>query len=211
MNALRKDRMRHLLVIGFLIISSSAFAKGRYVLSIQELQALLGDYPTHGSSAETADFNELHRLQDTRTQEECAEAIAEGDVTLENMFAGPQGPLKTKDLKRVPTAVLLSYQAAFVNIGTAKKFWQRPRPYLTDATLHPCAPLEKSFAYPSGHTAMSRAYAHMLSKIFPDKEEALFARADEIAHHRVLGGVHHPSDIVAGKKLGDAIAQGVEE
>jgi hypothetical protein len=31
-------------------------------------------------------------------------------------------------------------------------------------------------------------------------------RGDEISMHRVLGGVHHPSDIVAGKKLGDAMA-----
>lgn len=30
-------------------------------------------------------------------------------------------------------------------------------------------------------------------------------RADLIAEDRVLAGVHHPSDIEAGKKLGDAV------
>jgi acid phosphatase (class A) len=53
---------------------------------------------------------------------------------------------------------------------------------------------------------MSRILARVLSRIYPDRAAAFMQRADEIAKNRVLGGVHHPSDIEAGKKLGDLVA-----
>jgi acid phosphatase (class A) len=44
----------------------------------------------------------------------------------------------------------------------------------------------------------------VLSKLDPSRKELFMKRADQIAADRVLAGVHHPSDIEAGKKLGDA-------
>ena len=35
-------------------------------------------------------------------------------------------------------------------------------------------------------------------------------RADEIAQNRIIGGVHHPSDIVAGKKLADKVVENIQ-
>lgn len=203
--------MKHLLLIGILISSTSVWSKADVIFSIKEIQNIIGDYPAYGTPAETADFNELHRLQDTRTAEECAQAATEDNVSLQVLFAGARGPLKPNDLKKVSKITLLAYNAAFVNIATAKNYYKRPRPYLTDTTLNPCAPREKSMAYPSGHATLSRAYAHMLAEYFPEKREALMERANEVAFHRVLGGVHHPTDIEAGKKLGDAIAKAVAE
>lgn len=203
--------MKHLLLVGILTISPTVWSKADVIFSIKQIQQMLGDYPAHGTPAETADFNELHRLQDSRSKTECDQAALEDNTSLEVLFAGARGPLKPKDLKKVSKITLLAYNAAFVNIATAKNYYKRPRPYLTDTTLNPCAPREKSMAYPSGHATVSRAYAHMLAEYFPEKRAELFERADEIAFHRVLGGVHHPTDIEAGKKFGDAIAKAVEE
>ena len=46
----------------------------------------------------------------------------------------------------------------------------------------------------------------ILSKLKPDKEKEIRARADEFAKDRILSGVHWPADIEAGKRLGDEIA-----
>jgi acid phosphatase (class A) len=62
-------------------------------------------------------------------------------------------------------------------------------------------------SYPSGHAASAFTLAALLGEIFPDKKEALLEQAAEIAENRVIGGVHYPSDIAAGKQLGLAIAQ----
>ena len=42
--------------------------------------------------------------------------------------------------------------------------------------------------------------------MFPERAALLLKLGDQAALNRVIGGVHHPSDIAAGKKLGDAIA-----
>ena len=44
-----------------------------------------------------------------------------------------------------------------------------------------------------------------LSDFVPVRRAAFLARADEIAQDRVIGGVHHPTDVAAGKVLADEI------
>jgi len=41
--------------------------------------------------------------------------------------------------------------------------------------------------------------------LMPDKKEALLARAEEIAQHRVVVGMHFPHDVAGGKKLAELI------
>jgi acid phosphatase (class A) len=62
-------------------------------------------------------------------------------------------------------------------------------------------------SYPSGHTAGVYALATILSKQFPHKKHNLFKYAREVAEGRMIGGVHYPSDILAGKILGNEIAK----
>jgi acid phosphatase (class A) len=49
-------------------------------------------------------------------------------------------------------------------------------------------------------------YARLLAVIYPERAEVFRAQGDQAALNRVIGGVHHPSDIIAGKKLGDILA-----
>jgi len=101
---------------------------------------------------------------------------------------------------------LKSYRLRHKNyIGDAKKHWSRLRPYLTHPDLTPCIKKESSFSYPSGHSALSHYYMHILEVLLPNKKAAIDARADQIAYDRLVGGVHYPSDIRDGKLLGDEI------
>jgi len=45
----------------------------------------------------------------------------------------------------------------------------------------------------------------MLAELVPSMRKVCLARADEAALDRVIGGVHHPADIEAGKKLADKL------
>jgi acid phosphatase (class A) len=186
-----------------------SFAQAADIFSPAKIRGLIGDYPAHGSIEESRDFNELHRIQNIRTEKQCAEARLESDASLSVFFAGPKGPLTKKEADKISLRYLLYYMEVGANNGIAKKIYKRPRPYLTDKELRPCIPLENSYAYPSGHAAMARAFAHMLVSLYPERSEAIYQRAVEVAQNRILGGVHHPSDVVAGKKLGDAIAGSV--
>ena len=46
-------------------------------------------------------------------------------------------------------------------------------------------------------------WAELLAEILPAHRDALIARAHRAAWGRVLGGVHFPSDLVAGRRLAE--------
>ena len=49
-------------------------------------------------------------------------------------------------------------------------------------------------------------FAEVLAEIYPDQRDALLARGRQIGFDRIIGGVHYPSDVVAGAALGTLVA-----
>lgn len=209
---MRVNLMR-LLAIVFVVFSMSQAGaevssdKSFSVFGPKTIKKMLGAYPENGSVEESDDFEELLRLQETRTEEECAQAALERKMSVKDFFASNNGPLTAREARRFSPKIIKAYLEVGVNILIAKRAFKRPRPFVSNPLIKPCIPLEKSYAYPSGHTTLARALAHVLAHKYPERAEQFIQRADQVAFHRVLGGVHHPSDIVAGKKLGDALAR----
>jgi acid phosphatase (class A) len=87
-----------------------------------------------------------------------------------------------------------------------KDFFKRPRPYTTDTNLVN-GKLEKSFAYPSGHSTESMTLALVLADLLPEKREAIIAHARTMGWHRVQIARHYPADIFAGRTLAQAVAR----
>jgi acid phosphatase (class A) len=193
-----------LLFSSHLSASTSEFTQD--FLNNEEILALLGPYPEDGSFEAQEDLRILQEYQNTRTQEECRIAASQDRVTLANLFVLNGGPLTRQEARRLSVRLLPLYAEAGINIHRAKTLFKRPRPYDTHSSLTPCIPKESSFAYPSGHTALARALARVLSERFPERAEQFMQRADSVSRNRIIGGVHYPSDVVAGKKLGDEIA-----
>ncbi|MBI4802461.1 MAG: phosphatase PAP2 family protein [Elusimicrobia bacterium] len=160
--------------------------------------------PADGSARDREDFSVLLDWQARRTGEQCAKAKAEMNHSYE-VFFGKTDPFS--DPTPAPVA------AFFRNVGKdsvaahkyLKEIYRRPRPFVRDARVKPCIPPVKGFAYPSGHAAMSRLFALILSDLEPSRRKDFMARADEAALNRVIGGVHHPTDLAAGKALADAL------
>lgn len=191
-------------LLGLLLLSISFNACA--TLRPADGQAIIGPYPTIGSLEEKQDFDELLYFQDTRTQEQCEAGAQESSSSLRAFFGGKNGPLSEAEVIKVQKNLKWVTIKTGVQILLNKTAFNRPRPYTNHPEIKPCIELELSKAYPSGHATLSRVYARILSVIYPERSIQFLNRADQIALNRVIGGVHHPSDIVAGKKLGDALA-----
>lgn len=176
------------------------------IISARKAREILGNYPASGSSEEARDIRLLRKFQIERTKEECALAQRQEKASVENFFVAGNGPLNRREARRFPFAMLKVYIESGLSAHIAKKEFRRPRPYRTWSDLKPCVKYEKSYAYPSGHTTLARVMAHVLAYKYPERANEILSRGDEIARNRVLAGVHHPSDIEAGRKLGDYVA-----
>ena len=149
---------------------------------------------------------ELHMLQMQRTAEQVARAKADGDE--ENVFAftsvlGPQFTAGQFPLTiRLFDHVNATEKAV---LREAKDYWHRRRPYIVDATLAPCSTGSPG-SYPSGHSTIAYMDAALLAQMLPERHDALFERAADFAHNRLVCGVHYPSDVEAGKILGTVLA-----
>lgn len=102
--------------------------------------------------------------------------------------------------------------ATSYKVGEASKnYWRTSRPYIMDTRVKALINAHSNPAYPSGHTTSSYSWAYALSQVMPDKRAALMQRAEEIAQHRVLVGMHYPHDIRGGKELALLITGGLQQ
>src|SRR5262249_23244172 len=113
-------------------------------------------------------------------------------------------------------------------VAVMKDCWERPRPFVASNDVHPpgtmqmetltlpggkntaphdaespCRPLESgpaySYSYPSGHSTFGAMTAILLANMVPEKRNQIFTRGWEYGRNRVVGGVHYPSDVEAGR------------
>src|SRR5262249_17502974 len=95
--------------------------------------------------------------------------------------------------------------------GAAKDYFKRPRPFVVDPAIgvggceH--AKTKPLTSYPSGHATLGYSLASVLQALLPEKADAIQARANEYAFHRLVCGVHYRSDVEAGRTLGQWAAK----
>ena len=160
--------------------------------------------PAPGSAVDKADMAAVLQWQKARTQDQCDAALAPSEETFVSFF-GEVSPFQDP----LPAAVGAFFKRVGYDSGSAnryvKKVYQRERPFLRSAEVSPCLGRVNGFSYPSGHATMSHLFGLILSDLLP-RQGAIFMRAaDQAALNRVIGGVHHPSDTEAGKKMGDQL------
>lgn len=168
----------------------------------KEINSVIGPPPQQGGEIEMQDFAQMLRYQELRTDEQCDDAALEAELSLTTFFAGKNGPFSAKEFSslRPYLAPHVAYSGLYSLV--AKDVYKRPRPYVANPDILPCIPMEQTTsAYPSGHTLVAHYIAQVLAEKFPHRRMAIEQRAEQISENRVLGGVHHPTDIVAGKKL----------
>lgn len=173
------------------------------------LANLLPPPPANDSARTKKEIGELLAIQVTRTPEMEARAKADvvediwrfADVVNNPKFAAENLPKFSAFFDRI-----VATEPAVTD--AAKDTWKRPRPHLLYADLvKPIVPLSKSGSYPSGHTTIGTLMAVVLANMLPEKKEAIMTRGWEYGWNRVVGGIHYPSDIEAGRISAMVIAQ----
>ena len=173
-----------------------------------DVAALLPAPPAAGSPEARAEIDALLTIQQSRMPADVARARAEEKFDV-FAFAEAVGPWFTAE--RCPrTATLFKSVAAdaktFANVG--KQHWDRKRPPYVDDRLKPAVTLEDEGSYPSSHSTRGQLYAELLSIVLPaEQREGVMARGRQIGFDRLIGGVHFPSDVYAGRVLGHALAE----
>jgi len=167
-----------------------------------EIQQQISDSPAKDSAVQLADEKELRKAQKSRTAKDCERANSEVVVTLQSLYGKPYSELTEQQIA-VLNPFFDSLRGEFgPYIGQVKKAYSRLRPYDYLKDLNPCVPKEPSLAYPSGHAIIASFYAFILKDLLPEKTAQWEKRMQVIGRDRILGGVHHPSDIESGKKMG---------
>lgn len=92
--------------------------------------------------------------------------------------------------------------------AAAKTAFGRRRPYIADPQLRTVVARSNasSPSYPSGHSARAFMDATIMGFLNPSRRRAYLALARQMAMSRVYGGVHYPTDVVAGAWEGGLVA-----
>jgi len=160
------------------------------------------DYPKHGSDAHKDELLRVKRAyENPKNSKEYQDAVDHSVKAPFKVFCKENNIEYPKDLLKS-----LNKDAKYY-VMILKYHFNRPRPYQVAEKLG--IPFEKgeSFssgtpAYPSGHSTQARMFATVLGRLFPRYKKDFDIIADSIDRTRLDLGVHYPSDIAAGKKLG---------
>jgi acid phosphatase (class A) len=171
-------------------------------LKIASMNFSILDFPAEGSKAWQRDFEILFKEQKSRSQAQCRLSAKQPHPTYAAFF----GHTELLDPDEYENTRELGERVASFTERVATYFkskYERPRPYAEVKGLKPCVPLAKGEkAYPSSHAAVAVVTACMLADIYPQKKEDIEAYGLELGNLRYVVGLHHPSDVEAGQKLG---------
>jgi acid phosphatase (class A) len=200
----------HVCVAACLLAVAGARAEGQRQAHFVDLAALALETkipvpPAAGSLAELADLEAVLQVQARRTAADAAWAntVTKGDVFSASDIVGPW--FTGKHLPHVAELFSKLEEEAIAVTDRAKERYRRARPYMLSTEVEPSAERSTTYSYPSGYAVQVFVRAGALAELFPEMRAALFAQAHQHAWARVVGGVHYPSDDVAGRLLAELL------
>jgi acid phosphatase (class A) len=199
---------RAFLLLLLLFLPQHSLAAEAYFVTSQQIDfsKLLAPPPAVGSPQERQEMAALMSLQESRTPAQAAFALADAERTVFR-FADVVGPDFTAE--KLPLAKEFFEKVkkdTDMILAPAKKHWDRPRPYAVNPALTPCVHKPDNASYPSGHSTFGTVTAIVLANMVPEKQAEIFERGVAYGRNREIGGVHYPSDVLAGRICGTVIA-----
>lgn len=169
----------------------------------------IGRPPARGSADEAEELEFVREVVSRRTPEGDRWAKRMDEIGERSMWwdLAAQYRREAGLVQGLAGAALLgtAMAASTVAITATKLAHGRLRPFQVDPSIPPLAD-PKSKSFPSGHAAHAYTGARILSRLEPRFEAQAYDAARQVAESRVYAGVHFPSDVVAGARLGTGIA-----
>ena len=106
------------------------------------------------------------------------------------------------------TAAVSLISSALLVEFVIKPLVARVRPYVTVKGLFSLVGPERSYSFPSGHSATAFAVAYVLARMLPVKYGApILLLAALMAFSRLYVGVHYPTDVLVGVMVGVLVGE----
>lgn len=202
--------LRHAVLAFVLAVGAitPAFAQDAPYLrpALVDLTKFIAPAPSLDSPVTKEDVRVLLELQAVRTPEQVAAANADVDRVLSRFSEAAGTDLSRERAPRANALVDKAWSVANTIVQNAKKVWSRPRPYMSFMEIQLVVPKETSGSYPSGHATWGMLTAIILADMIPEKAQALYERGIGFGKARLIGGVHYPSDVEAGRLVGTSLA-----
>lgn len=170
---------------------------------------LLPAPPADDSIVGHAELETLLQVQADRTANEIQRAKRVASQTVSSFTRPVLGEwFDLRDLPRTKAVFdEVERERRMIVDDQVKSHWNRTRPYLRSPEIHPVVGRPGNTSYPSGHASAAALWGTILAAAFPEKAAEFQRQIHEAMWCRVLGGVHYPSDTVAGEILGEAIGK----
>jgi acid phosphatase (class A) len=195
------------LIAAALAVSSAAKAGDTFYLNPDEVDLIhvLAPPPIADSPAATADLQAVLAAVKSRTAAEIEHAQAD-DQRVVFRFADVMGPnFRPESLPFAAQLFQHVYQDGNAATVAAKAYFKRQRPFVVDPDIKIIVVQAPDFSYPSNHSTFAYEAGILLAAMVPEKAAAIFERAADYAHNRVVAGVHFPTDVEAGRISGSVI------
>jgi acid phosphatase (class A) len=182
------------------VVSSAARAADTYYISPSEIDLLhiLAPPPPPDSPAGKTDLQGVLAAVNSRTEASIKQAQDDDQRTVFR-FADVMGPnFRTENLPLTTQLFQHVYQDGNAATLAAKNFFKRTRPFVIDPEIKILVVQPPDFSFPSNHSTFGNEAGILLADMVPENAAAIFARAAEYAHNRVVAGVHFPTDVEAG-------------
>src|SRR6187399_95375 len=125
-----------------------------------------------------------------------------------NPLAYPQFPFANPPYaSRAYAYVAAAQYDALVAAWHYKKLYNRPAPYVTDATVNVLIPKTDLPSYPSEDAVVAGVVGEMMKLLFPGDQDFIQQKVEEHKKARLIAGANVRSDLDAGEALGKAVAQ----
>ncbi len=191
-----------------LLLSGPALAAPPYIdHGTLDLTSLLPPPPAAGSAEDAQDLVALLDMQTHASEARRAQSLTDSGEEFLDMFGPVLGSRATTEA--LPKTILLFDRIAASEedvLTAAKPVFGRVRPWIAHPEVTPYARRSTSPSHPSGHATRVTVDAAILSIMLPEQRSAIWARAQDYAQSRIIGGMHYPRDVDAGITAGTVIA-----
>lgn len=116
----------------------------------------------------------------------------------------PKGQLRIQSIFRAAEIFFMTV-STWVVIRIIKVAVGLPRPFEVLEAIKVLAPIQGGTSFPSGHSALTMAFATSIYFYYPRLGKLLFVFAFIVGLSRIFVGVHYPLDVAVGLMIGYAV------